>query len=454
MEHTDVLIVGGSATGLVAALTAKSSFPDKEVMIIRKDEKVMIPCGIPYIFGTVGTSDNNILPDEGLKKLGVKIVVDEVTAVDTAKKLCTTASNATYTYDKLILGIGSEPIVPGWLKGVQLGHVFTIPKGKDYLDDLQKQLTEARRIAVIGAGFIGVEVSDELCKTGKEVTLVEILPHVLGQTFDDEVALEAEKILSARGIRLLTGCGVQELLGETDVRQLKMTDGTLIDVDAVILSLGYKPATALAADMGLALNEFGFVKADQYRRTSAPDVFAAGDCAEKVDYATGRTSRIMLASTACTEGRIAGLNLYGLDTFGTFKGTVGIYFTFIGDTGFGVAGLTEKQAAAEGFNVVVGTFTGIDRHPGKISDAHAQTVKLVASRKNGVILGGAASGGKSLGELVNIIGLAIQNHMTISDLLVTQIGTHPMLTASPAGYPLIKTAEIVARKLVNPDRSS
>ncbi|MDD2440957.1 MAG: FAD-dependent oxidoreductase, partial [Eubacteriales bacterium] len=220
-----------------------------------------------------------------------------------------------------------------------------------------------------------------------------------------------------------------------------------IDVDAVILSMGYKASTELAQAMGLELNAYGFIKADQYRRTSAPDVFAAGDCAEKVDFATGKLSRVMLASTACTEGRIAGLNLYGLDTYSTFKGTVGIYFTFIGDTGFGVAGLTEKQALAEGFNIVTGTFSGIDRHPGKISDVHAQTVKLVVSCKSGVILGGAAIGGKSLGELVNVIGVAIQNHMTVHDLMLTQIGTHPLLTASPAGYPLIKAAEIVAQKL-------
>jgi len=109
MVQTDVLIIGGSATGLVAGLTAKSSFPDKEVMIIRKEEKVMVPCGIPYIFGTVGTSDNNILPDQGLINLGVKIVIDEVVAVDTTQKICTTAKGETVKYDKLVLGTGSVP---------------------------------------------------------------------------------------------------------------------------------------------------------------------------------------------------------------------------------------------------------------------------------------------------------------------------------------------------------
>ncbi|NLO37542.1 MAG: FAD-dependent oxidoreductase [Clostridiaceae bacterium] len=444
---TDVLVIGGSATGLVAAMTAKSHYPDKSVTVVRRDEKVMVPCGIPYIFGTVKTSDNNVLPDEGLRKLGVTIVIDEVLSVDKANKQCTLKNTDAITYDKLILGVGSQPVVPGWLPGTGLKKVFTIQKSKTYLDQLQQELEGCQKIAVIGAGFIGVEVSDELVKIGKDVTLFEILPHVLGQTFDDEFAVEAEKILASRQVKVVTGIGVSALLGDDAVRQLQLSDGTLIDVDAVILSMGYKASTELAQAMGLEINAFGFIKADQYRRTSAPDIFAAGDCAEKVDFATGKLSRVMLASTACTEGRIAGLNLYGLDTYSTFKGTVGIYFTFIGDTGFGVAGLTEKQAQSEGFNVVTGTFSGIDRHPGKISDVHAQTVKLIVSYKSGVILGGAAIGGKSLGELVNVIGVAIQNHMTVHDLMMTQIGTHPLLTASPAGYPLIKAAEIVANKL-------
>jgi NADH oxidase (H2O2-forming) len=447
MIRTDVLIIGGSATGLVAGLTAKSSFPDKDVVIIRKEEKVMVPCGIPYIFGTLGTCDNNILPDEGLKTLGVRIVIAEVRAVDAEKKICTTSTGESYQYDKLILGVGSVPLIPGWLKGAQLGHVYTIPKEKVYLDQLQQELAGKKRIAVIGAGFIGVEVSDELNKLGKDLTLVEVLPHILGQTFDDEYAEEAEKLLRGRGVKIITGVGVDELIGDESVNRVRLKDGTMLDVDAVILAMGYRPVNELAQSMGLGVNSFGFIKADQYRRTSAKDVFAAGDCAEKVDYATGKVSTIMLASTACTEARIAGLNLYGLDTFSTFKGTVGIYFTCIGETGFGVAGLTEKQATQEGFKIVAGTFKGVDRHPGKIGDAHAQAVKLIVSRNNGVILGGAAIGGKSLGELVNVIGLAIQNHMTIHDLLVTQIGTHPMLTASPAGYPLIKAAEVAARKM-------
>lgn len=447
MLKSDVLIIGGSATGLVAAMTAKTAFPDKEVIVIRKEPIVMIPCGIPYIFGSVGSSSNNILPDEGLKKLGVKIVIDEVVSVDVKNKICTTAANETCSYDKLILGTGSLSIVPGWLKGADLGNVFTVAKNKDYLDQLQQQLEGVQKVAIIGAGFIGVEMADELKKTGKDVALIEILPHVLGQTFDDEFAADAEMLLQQRGIRVYNNTGVTELSGSNTVEKIHFKDGRTLDTEAVILAMGYRPNSDLARDMGLAINKYGFIEADQYRRTSLEDVFAAGDCAEKVDFATGCLSRVMLASTACTEGRIAGLNLYGLDTFSVFKGTISIYATCIGGTGFGVAGLTEKAAKDAGFNLVTGIFRGIDRHPGKLEDAHAQTVKLIVSRNSGVILGGEAKGGKSLGELINVIGLAIQKHMTVNDLLVSQIGTHPLLTASPAGYPLIKAAEIVAKNL-------
>jgi pyruvate/2-oxoglutarate dehydrogenase complex dihydrolipoamide dehydrogenase (E3) component len=155
----------------------------------------------------------------------------------------------------------------------------------------------------------------------------------------------------------------------------------------------------------------------------------------------------MLASAACAEARVAGLNLYALSTVSTFRGTIGIYATCVGDTAYGVAGLNEVSAKNEGFDVVTGSFTGFDTHPGCLEYTQKQTVKLIVSKTNGVILGGETMGGRSVGELTNVIGFAIQNQMTVNDLLVAQIGTHPMLTASPAGYPLIKAAEVVAKAL-------
>lgn len=447
MVKTDVLVIGGSAAGFVAATTAKSKNPEKIVTIIRKEEKVMIPCGIPYIYGTVGASDKNILPDKGLNDLGVDIKIDEVISIDKDRKICKTKSGEEFTYEKLIMATGSLPTIPKWLKGTELENVFTIPKNKVYLDELHEKLKTCKKVVLVGAGFIGVEVSDELNKMGLEVTLVEIMPKILQVAFDEEFATEAQEILRSRGVKLRTGVGIKEILGKGKVTGALLSTGEILATDAVILSLGYAPNVQLAEQMGIKLNDLGFIKADLYRRTNISDVFAIGDCSEKRDFTTGKLSRPMLASTACAEARVAGMNLYKLSTINTFRGTIGIYSTVIGETALGVAGLTEAVAIKEGFDIVAGSFTGMDRHPGSMADAHKQTVKLIVSKDNGVIIGGEVLGGKSAGELTNVLGIAIQNNMTINNLLIAQIGTQPMLTASPAGYPLIKAAEIVAKKL-------
>ncbi|NLI55118.1 MAG: FAD-dependent oxidoreductase [Clostridiales bacterium] len=447
MLHTDVLIIGGSAAGFVAAGTAKSNNPDKTVMVVRKEEKVMIPCGIPYIFGTVGTSDKNILPDGGLEKMGVDIRIDEIASVDVEKKTAATVGGETIGYDKLVFATGSQPVVPKWLKGTELKNVYTILKNKSYLDELQRQLVGLKKVVLVGAGFIGVEVADELNKQGYDVTIVEILPRILGLAFDDEFAAAMSEQLTARGVKVLTDIGIKEVLGEGKVSGVLLSNGETMEADAVVLSLGYKPNTELAEKAGAEINTAGFIVTDQYKRASLKDCFAVGDCSEKRDFLTGKLSRIMLASTSCAEARVAGLNLFSLSTICTFRGTIGIYSTCIGETACGVAGLNEVTARAEGFDVVTGSFTGVDTHPGCLDCSQKQTVKLIVSKGNGVILGGEALGGRSVGELINVIGFAIQNSMTINDLLVAQIGTHPLLTASPAGYPLIKAAEVVAKAM-------
>ena len=182
-------------------------------------------------------------------------------------------------------------------------------------------------------------------------------------------------------------------------------------------------------------------------RTHVKDIFAVGDCAQKRDFVTRARVSTMLASTACAEARIAGMNLFALNVVKTFSGTIAIYSTAVGDTGFGTAGITEAKAIEEGIDTVTGTFEGIDRHPGNLPGAHKQLVKLIVARQAGVIIGGEVIGGLSAGELTNVIGIIIQNRMSVNSLLTAQIGTHPCLTASPAGYPLIKAAEMIAAKI-------
>ena len=444
---TDVLVIGGSAAGIVAAVTGKSNYPDKDFLVIRKENQVVVPCGIPYVFGSLDSIDKNVIPDAGLAKAGVDLKIDQVVSIDQNQKVCKTADGTEISFEKLVLATGSTPLVPKWLKDAELENVFIIPKNKVYLAEMIIKLTDCKKIVIVGGGFIGVEMSDELNKKDKDVTLVEILPNILGLAFDKELAVEAEQILQDRGIKIKTGIGVKEILGDKKVSSVLLNNSEKIEADAVVLSMGYRPNVSLAEESGLSITEEGFIAVDEYMRTKNPDIFAVGDCAEKRDFITRKHSGVMLASTACAEARVAGMNLYKLSTLKTISGTIAIFSTAIGNTGFGAAGLTEEAARKEGFDVVTGTFEGIDRHPGTLSDTHKQVIKLIVAKESGVVLGGEIMGGLSVGELTNLIGLVIQNRMTINSILTAQIGTHPLLTAPPTAYPLIKVAEVVAKNL-------
>lgn len=448
MTQTDVLIIGGSAAGMVSALTGKSAWPEKKFTIIKKTKDVMVPCGIPYIFGTLDSSNQNILPvDTLMAKSGIESIVDEVTSIDKKEKTATLNSGEIIKWDKLVIATGSLPIKPKWLKGADLENVFVIPKDKQYLDEMVQKLKDLNKVVVIGAGFIGVELSDELNKAGHQVTLVEKMPQILTQAFDKELSDRIEDIIVKRGINVSVNSGVKEVSGNGKVEKVILENGETFAADAVVLSMGYKPNTQLAGTSGIELDHNGFIIIDEYMRTPTPDIFAAGDCAQKRDFVTRRLTQIMLASTACAEARVAGLNLFNIHVVKTFSGTIGIYSTAVDGYGFGTAGLTESRAVEEGIAVLTGIFEGVDRHPANLPGAHPQLVKLIAAKYSGVIIGGEVIGGESAGELTNVIGMAIENRMTVNSLLTSQIGTHPMLTASPAGYPLIKAAEIIATKM-------
>jgi NADPH-dependent 2,4-dienoyl-CoA reductase/sulfur reductase-like enzyme len=448
MKNTDVLIIGGSAAGMVAALTGKAHWPAKEFILVKKQKDMMVPCGIPYIFGTLESTDKNLMPvDVMMQKNGIESLVDEAIDIDTTNKTVTFISGEKIGYQKLVIATGSTPMKPKWLIGADLQNVFVIPKDRNYLDEMKTKLGPAKNIAVIGAGFIGVELSDELTKHGYKVTLVEKLPHILSLAFDAEIAEKIHEMLTARGVNVITGKGISKVLGNNKVEAIELEDGQQLEMDAVVLSMGYKPSTDLAKKSGIYVDEDHFIAVDEYMRTHIVDIFSVGDCAQKRDFVTRRRVPTMLASTACAEARIAGMNLFDLQVVKTFSGTIAIYSTAIGNTGFGTAGVTEQRAEQEGIATITGIFEGVNRHPGNLPDAHKQIVKLIAAKNSGVIIGGEVIGGMETGELTNVIGLALQNRMSVNSFLTMQIGTHPCLTASPAAYPLIKAAEMISIKM-------
>lgn len=435
MEKTDVLIIGGGPAGFTCALSAHNTYPQKKITLIRKDKIAIIPCAVPYMISTLEKPEDNILNDKPLINRSVEILIDEVVGFNEKKAL--TATGKKIEFEKLVLATGSHPVVPS-IKETELDGVYTIMKNFDFLYKFKKKIKEVNHVVIVGGGFIGFEVADELLKLNKKVTIVEMMEHCLNLAFDDEFCKLAEDEIKSKGATILTGKKIEEIKGKDQISLVVLDDGTKLNTNMVIFSVGYKSNIELAEKLGLTIGESGAIRVDEYLRTSNPDVFAVGDCAEKKDFFSRNPMKLMLASTAMTEGRLAGSNLYNLKVVRKFKGTLGTFSTRFGNLSLGESGLTEKQAKRLGFDYVVGTAEVSDRHPEKIVDATRLKLKLIfSSPYSHVLLGGQIAGGKSVGEINNILSVLIQKGFTDMEIDTLQIGTHPLLTSSPIAYPII-----------------
>lgn len=446
MGKADVVVIGGSAAGPVAGISCRRRYPEKSVILIRKEEQVLIPCGIPYIFGTVGSPEKNLIPDALLSNNGIELIKDEVVEIGRDKKSVSTINGDMVSYDKLVLATGSLPIYLPIL-GLDKENVFTVKKDVGYLKTMLDVINRAKDIVIIGGGFIGVEFADE-CKKNRDanVTIVEILPHCLQLALDAEFCTEAENMLTERGIKLLVNQRVEAILGDKQVSGVRLSDGEELKADVVIVGVGARPNAELAEKAGLQIGPTKAIQVDNYMRTiTDANIFACGDCAEKYSFFSGKPSRLMLASIATIEARVAGANLF--DTRCHNRGVIGVFSTIVGEQAFGCAGLTETMAKQEGFDVIIGESTAPDRHPGSMPGAAPTKVKLIFTRDNGLLVGGGVSGGRGIGELINVISACIQHRMTAYEVSLFQMGTHPALTASPIVYQLANAAELAVARL-------
>jgi NADH oxidase (H2O2-forming) len=442
MDKTEILIVGGSAAAFPAGITARRQYPKARITLIRKEKQSLIPCGIPYIFGTVGVPEKDLLADPMLAKNNVELVIDEVTSIDRTNKTVSTANGATMGYEKLILATGSLPIVPH-IPGADLKNVFTVKKDVDYLKSLSaaldKALEGAKEVVIIGGGFIGAEMADEFRKRNLGVTIVEMLPHCLYLVYEDEFCAQAEKKLTDRGVKIKTDSSVAAILGSEKVEGVRLRSGEEIKADVVLFAIGAIPNTKLAEAAGLKLGPQQAVWVDEYMRTSDENIFAIGDCAEKISYFTKKPFGLKLASIAVREARIAGANLFQLRRKN--DGSIGTFMSSISDLAIGAVGLTERAARDAGYEPVTGMAIGPDKHPGSLPNTMEMKVKLVFDKKTAALIGGQVAGGMTTGEVVNILASMIQKHMTSTDIALFQLGTHPTLTSSPIAYQLINAAE-------------
>ena len=444
MEEFDVVVVGASAAGLTAAITAHRHYPDKSILIVRQEKQVLIPCGIPYIFGTLGSPEKNLISDAVLEKNDLELLIAEATSIDREARILHTTEGE-IGYERLILATGSRPAMPP-ISGFDLEGVFAITKDVEYLAGLQQWLTDASDVVVIGGGFIGIEFGDEIHKAGdKNVTIVELMPHCLSLAYDEEFCIEMESVLESRGLALRTSAKVAQVAGDGHVEKVLLADGTEIKADTVIVGVGAVANVDLARHATLRIGLTGSITVDRTMRTSDENIYACGDCAEKISFFGGRPSPLKLASIASSEARIAGANLFGIRRENA--GTVGVWSTAVGGVALATAGLTEAMAVERGYEVVAVTLGGPNRHPGIMPGAANTKVKLVFERHSGVLLGGQVMGDATAGEIINAISACVQTRMTTEDIAMFQIGTHPALTASPIAYQLVNAAEVAIGKM-------
>jgi len=445
MENAEIVIVGGSASGITTAISARRYYPDAKIVLIRKEKQVLIPCGIPYIFGTLGSPDKNLIPDEVLSKNNVELFVDEVVSVNKEARTIETASGKAFSYKKLIMATGSSPFIPN-IPGIELDNVFAVKKDIDYLRKLANALDQTNDLVIIGGGFIGLEFADECKKRGiPDVTIIELLPHCLLLACDDDLCVQVEKKLSEKSIKTLVDRKAKAILGEKKVEYVELENGQKIKADVVLLGIGVTPNIELARNTGLKVDTKEGIYVDEFMRTSDENIFAAGECTRKRCFFTGRPSLLRLASIGTMEARVAGANLFRLRH--RSECPIGVFGTVIGGLAIASAGMTERAAKEAGFDIVTGEVSAPDKHPASIPGTRNLTVKLVFERDTHILLGGQVYGSMTAGKVANFIGALIQKRMRADEIITFQVGTHPMLTASPISHQVENAAEIALTKV-------
>ena len=440
MKKVDIAIIGASAAGLSAAITIKNKAPEKSVLLFRKVKKTPVPCGIPYIFGTLKDVKKNLIPDEHFKSMGLEIIVAEVKDIDTKNKKIFYNGEEIF-YDKLLLATGSYPFIPP-IEGINLKNVFAIEKNPEDLEIIDNTLKDISNLVIIGGGFIGVEVAEQIAKLKGDkinITIIEMMPHILMAALEKEFCIKAEEELRSIGVNILTNSTVTKLEGKDKVEKVILKDGKWIRADMVIIGVGAAPNIELAEKIGINCDRRAGILVNEYMETNISDIYAAGDCASKFSFITKKPTGIRLASVAAYEGIVAANNIIGNKIEN--KGAVGAFSTKIGKFAIGSAGFTKHACENEGIDYITGEFTGPDKHPATLPNTFKDMKAILIFRKdNGKIIGGHILGGETTGEMINIISTSIQAGLTAKDLYFMQVATHPLLTGSPIAYHIQRAA--------------
>lgn len=428
-----IVVVGGVAAGMSAATRARRMNEQASIIVLERGQYVSFAnCGLPYYLGGTIQSEDKLLvatPAMLRKRFNIDARTrHEVTRIDRSAKTVSgvnlaTGEAFTLPYDKLILAPGAAPIVPP-IADIDASNVFLLRSMEDTL--LVKRWMEENSPAhatIIGAGFVGLEMAENLRHRRMGVTLVEKAPHVLPQ-LDGELAPYIEKELRRHEVQLITGSGLAALhASERRVSRVELEDGQKIPTQMVLLSIGVRPNVKLAQEAGLRIGASGAIAVDEFQRTSDPDIYAAGDAAEVIHAVTGKPVRIPLAGPANRNGRIAGEHAASGSSpkSGAVPGTA---IVAVFGLSAAVTGLGESAASAAGFDADAAYVHPL-HHAGYYPGAHQMHLKLIYDRRDGRVLGAQAVGAQGVDKRIDAVATLIHFKGTIDDLSALDLAYAP-----------------------------
>lgn len=426
-----LVVIGGVAGGATATARARRLNEEAEIVVFERGEYISFAnCGLPYYIGEVITDRNDLLvttADAFKRRYNIDIrLFTEVTAIDRKKKSVTvrnhkTGETYTETYDKIIFSPGAEPVRPP-LPGVESDNIFNLrnipdtDRIKDYVDH-----QSPKSAVVVGGGFIGLEMAENLFFRGVKTTIVEKMEQVM-PSMDYEMAGLMHAHLKEKGVGLILGDGI-EAFENTNGRLLVRTEkGESLECDMAILSIGVKAECRLAREAGLEIGELGGVKVAATMQTSDPDIYAVGDAVEVTDFLTGHATMTPLAGPANKQGRIAADNVMGRRSI--FRGTLGTSVVKIFEQTVASTGTNEKMLKR--YNIpYVASYSHSGSHASYYPGAEMMAVKLLLSPSTGKILGAQIVGGEGVDKRIDVFSTAIHGSMTVYQLEELELAYAP-----------------------------
>ncbi|MCU0748753.1 MAG: FAD-dependent oxidoreductase [Akkermansiaceae bacterium] len=426
-----IVIIGGVAGGASAAARARRHSEAAHIILLERGPDVSFAnCGLPYHIGgeipdradlAVQTPDSlRALLNLDVRTLTEAISIDRSNQQVLVRSLAD-SSESLISYDKLILAPGASPLRPP-LPGIDSPLIHTLRNLQD-MDRIKQAAASAQHVAIIGAGFIGLEMAEQLHEIGKQVSVIELQPQILPQ-LDAEMVRPLEDTLRDKGIELILGDGIDGFEMISNQISAKLKSGKNLATDLVILSIGVRPESGLAKAAGLELGPRGHIVVDSYQLTSDPHIYAVGDVCETEDPILGKRTAIPLGGPANRQGRTAADHIFLGEKALRYPGSIGTAIVRVFDHAAGITGYSETRLKQEGVSYQTVTVNG-SSHASYYPGSETITLKLLWSPEDGRVLGAQASGKDGVDKRLDVIATALRGRLNIDDLAHLELAYAP-----------------------------